>query len=94
MDLIKDYAVTDEIIHAREARLRTENSIVIHMLQSTNSRIKKAMAERKSQLTVSLFDIDVEEFSAVNETFVHVLKQQGYIIEYDENTPYRIVVKW
>lgn len=94
MSAVNDYVLTDEIVHAREARLRTESSVVIEMLKRTNQRIKTAAVERKSQVTVTLFTTDDTGLNEANETFVHVLKQQGYVIEIDENFPQRIVVKW
>lgn len=94
MSAVNDYVLTDEIVHAREARLRTESSVVIEMLKRTNQRIKMAAAERKSQVTVTLFATDDTGLNEANETFVHVLKQQGYVIEFDESRPYYVTVKW
>lgn len=84
-----NYNIKDELMHATEARTRTNSRRVITWLQSLQRKIRLRIDDGGSDIKIAV-DFNTPD----TETLLHAIKQQGYVVERDERDDTVLIIRW
>lgn len=87
--MIESYNIKDELMHATEARTRTNSRRVILWLQALHRKIRLRIENGQSDITIAVDFNDPD-----TEALIHAIKQQGYVIERDERDDTLLTIRW